>query len=78
MRAKLDQIEKHGIAKVTAQRIAALEEGQQVARGQSVDATLAKSKAEAELRSLQKAIADAPGPMGWLVRKAVRRLKFSP
>lgn len=77
-RAKLAKIEKHGIAKVTAQRMAALEEGQQVARGQAVDATLAKSKAEAELRSLQKAIADAPGPMGWLVRKAARRLGLGP
>jgi predicted nucleic acid-binding Zn-ribbon protein len=75
-RARLKQIEKHGIAKVTAQRLAALEEGQQVARGQAVDATLAKSKAEAQLRSLQKAIAEAPGPMGWLVRRAARRLQL--
>ncbi|MBP0447020.1 hypothetical protein J8J14_19785 [Roseomonas sp. SSH11] len=73
-RARLAQIEKHGIAKVTAQRLAALEEGQQVARGQAVDAALAKSKAEAELRSLRKAITEAPGPLGWLLRRAARRL----
>ncbi|WP_458094245.1 hypothetical protein [Roseomonas sp. WA12] len=76
-RAKLARIEKHGIAAVTAQRIAALEEGQQIARGQAVDATLAKSKAEAELRNLQKAIAEAPGPLGWLVRRAAQRLMLS-
>jgi hypothetical protein len=75
--AKLAQIERDGIAKVTAQRLAALEEGQQVARGQAVDAALARSKAEAELRKLQKAVAEAPGPLGWLVRRAAQRLKLS-
>jgi predicted nucleic acid-binding Zn-ribbon protein len=76
-RAKLKRIEEHGIAAVTAQRLAALEEGQQVARGQAVEAALARSRAEAELRALRKAIEDAPGPMGWLLRKAARRLKVS-
>ncbi|SHI42818.1 hypothetical protein SAMN02745194_00334 [Roseomonas rosea] len=75
-RAKLKQIEQQGIAKVTARRLAALEEGQQIARGQAVDAALAKSKAEAELRALRKAIAEAPGPLGWLIRKAAGRLRI--
>ncbi|MCR0983967.1 hypothetical protein [Roseomonas populi] len=76
-RARLAQIEKHGIDSATAQRLAALEEGQQVARGQAVDAALAKSKAEAELRALRKAITEAPGPLGWLLRRATRRLDIS-
>ncbi|HEY8611640.1 MAG TPA: hypothetical protein VIL69_10180 [Roseomonas sp.] len=75
-RARLKKIEQHGIATVTAQRMAALEEGQQVARGQAVEAAFARSMAEAELRSLQKAILDAPGPAGWLLRRAARRLKL--
>jgi hypothetical protein len=73
-RSELSRIKQQGIAAVTAQRIAALEEGQQVARGQAVDATLARSKAEAELRALRDAIAKAPGPAGWLMRRAARRL----
>jgi predicted nucleic acid-binding Zn-ribbon protein len=74
-RAKLQQIEQHGIAAVTAKRLAALEEGQQVARGQAVDAALARSRAEAELRQLQDAIRAAPGLRGWLLRRAALRLK---
>lgn len=74
-RAKLRAVERDGIAAVTARRLAALEEGQQVARGQAVEASLARSRAEAELRTLQRAITEAPGPMGWLLRRAARRLK---
>ncbi|KAA2214695.1 hypothetical protein [Teichococcus oryzae] len=59
---------------VLAKRLATLEEERQVARGLAVEATLARSKAEAELRRLQDAIERAPGWQGWLLRRAKRRL----
>ncbi|WP_426955623.1 hypothetical protein [Muricoccus radiodurans] len=77
-RTRLKHIEQHGIAVATAQRLAALEEGQMVARGQALEAIRARSQAEAEFRALQKAIHDAPGVAGWLLRRAVRHLKITP
>ncbi|MCK8787441.1 hypothetical protein M0638_24020 [Roseomonas sp. NAR14] len=73
-RTRLRAIEQQGIAKVTADRLAALDEGQKVARGQALDAVLARNQAEAELRALRDAIAKAPGVSGWLIRRAARRL----
>ena len=77
-RARLEQVERHGIEAATARRLAALEEGQQVARGQAVDAALARSRAEAELRRLREAIGAAPGLRGWLLRRAARGLEGEP
>jgi hypothetical protein len=59
---------------VVARRMAALEEERQVARGQAVDAVLARSKAEAELKALRDAIRHAPGVHGWLLRRAAKKL----
>ena len=73
-RATLQQIEQAGTDAFFAQRIARLEEGQQVARGQAVEAAVARSRAEAELKALQDAIGKAPGLSGWLLRRAQRRL----
>lgn len=53
-----------------AQRMARLEEERQVARGQAVDAALARGKVEAELKALRAAIEGAPGITGWLMRRA--------
>src|SRR5689334_7919696 len=55
-RAKLQQIEQGGADAFLARRLAELEEGQMVARGQAVEAAVARSRAEAELRALQDAI----------------------
>jgi hypothetical protein len=74
-RAALQQVEQGGADAFFARRLAQLEEGQQVARGQAVEATVAKSRAEAELRALRNAIEKAPGFAGWLLRRAQRRLE---
>ncbi len=60
---------------VLAKRLATLEEERQVARGLAVEATLARSKAEAELRQLRDAIDKASGWQGWLLRRAKRGLR---
>jgi multidrug resistance efflux pump len=73
-RAALRQVEQGGADAFLARRLAELEEGRLVARGQVVEATVAKSKAEAALRSLQDAIEKAPGLSGWLLRRAQKRL----
>lgn len=74
-RAALRQIEQSGADAFLARRLAELEEGRQVARGQAVEATVARSKAEAKLASLQDAISKAPGLSGWLLRRASRKLQ---
>lgn len=74
-REKLRQVEQGGADAFLARRLAELEEGRQVARGQAVEATVARSRAEAELRALQDAIEKAPGLWGWLLRKAKARLE---
>ncbi|MBR0665839.1 hypothetical protein GXW71_15890 [Roseomonas hellenica] len=76
--AKLQQIEEQGTDAFTARKIETLLEAAQIARGQAFDASLARNKAEGELRALQKAIAEAPGPTGWLLRRAARRLQAKP
>jgi hypothetical protein len=71
---KIQQLERGGAEPLVSKRLAELEEGQKVARGLAVDAAVARSRAEAELRSLRDAIEKAPGITGWLLRKAQRRL----
>lgn len=61
-------------AEVLARRIASLEEERMVARGQAVEAVLARNRAEAALKALSDAIERAPGLQGWLLRRAKRRL----
>ncbi|MDB5370011.1 MAG: hypothetical protein JWP20_1569 [Roseomonas sp.] len=76
-RGLLRQIELGGTEAgqlVVARRLAALEEERQIARGQAVEAALARSKAEAELKALRDAIRHAPGLRGWLLRRAGRGL----
>jgi hypothetical protein len=73
-RAALQRAESGGADPLIARRIAELEEGQKVARGIAVEAALAKSRAEAELRALQNAIGKVRGFEGWLLRRAQRRL----
>ncbi len=72
--ASLQEFEKGGVEAYAARRIAVLEEGQQVARGQAVEAAIAKSRAEGELKALRDAIAKVPGFHGWLLRRAVKKL----
>lgn len=74
-RARLREMEERGTDAFLARRLAELEEGRQVARGQAVEATVAKSRAEAELRALRDAIGKAPGVWGWLLRRAKRKLE---
>lgn len=74
-RAALHQVEQNGADAFLARRLAELEEGRQVARGQAVEATVARSKAEAKLAALQDAIGKAPGISGWLLRRASRKLQ---
>jgi hypothetical protein len=76
--AKLAAVEAGGIDAFTARKIEQLLEAAQVARGQAFDASLARNKAEGELRALHKAIAEAGGPTGWLLRRALRRLPTKP
>ncbi|MBO1074984.1 hypothetical protein [Roseomonas marmotae] len=73
-RAMLRQIEEKGADAFLARRLAELEEGRMVARGQLVEATVARSRAEAALQALQDAIGKAPGLYGWLLRRAQERL----
>ena len=72
--AQLRAVEQDGADRFLARRLAELEEGRQVARGQAVEATIAKAKAEGELKMLRDAIGKAPGLSGWLLRRAQRRL----
>jgi len=74
-RERLREVEQRGADAFLARRLAELEEGRQVARGHAVEAAVAKSRAEAELRALKDAIAKAPGVWGWLLRRAQRRLE---
>lgn len=73
-RARLREIEQGGPDSFLARRLAELEEGRQVARGQAVEATVARSRAEAELRALRDAIGKVPGVWGWMLRRAQKRL----
>jgi hypothetical protein len=73
-RAQLRRVEQEGADGFLAKRLADLEEGRQVARGQAVEATVARARAEAQLQALRDAIGKAPGLSGWLLRRAQRRL----
>lgn len=72
-RGRIAQLEAGGAEPLAARRIAELEEGQKVARGLAVEAAVARSTAEAELRRLRATIEHAPGLRGWLLRRALRR-----
>lgn len=76
--AKLKQLEEQGVDAYTAQRMEALRDAAQTARGQALDASVARNKAEGDLHALRRAIRDARGPTGWLLRRAVRRLGMEP
>lgn len=71
--ARLKEIEERGTEAYAARKIESLLEAAQIARGQAFDASLARNKAEGRLRSLEKAILEARGPAGWLLRRAARR-----
>ena len=68
------QVEQGGADAFLARRLAELEEGQQVARGQALEAAAARSRAEGELRVLRDAVEKASGLSGWLMRRARRRV----
>lgn len=72
--ARLREIEEKGTEAYTARKIEALLEAAQIARGQAFDASLARNRAEGELRTLERAIMGARGPSGWLLRRAARRV----
>ena len=75
-RAALRRAEEDGVHPGTdaelARRMAALREGQQVARGQAVEAALARSRAEAELAAMRASIGAVPGLRGWLLRRLAK------
>ena len=71
----LKQLEQGGADAFLTRRLAELAEGQRVARGQAVEAVVARSRAEAELRALEDAIGKAKGLSGWLLRRAQKRLR---
>ena len=73
--ATLKQLEQGGADAFLTRRITELEEGQRVARGQAVEAVVARSRAEAELRALEDTIGKAKGLSGWLLRRAQKRLR---
>ena len=75
--ATLKQLEQGGADAFLTRRIAELDEGQRVARGQAVEAVVARSRAEAELQALEYALGKAPGLSGWLLRRAQKRLRKS-
>lgn len=72
--AALRQVEQGGADAFLARRLTELEEGQQVARGQALEAAAARSRAEGELRALKDVVEKTPGLAGWLMRRAKRRL----
>lgn len=71
---QLREIEERGTEAYTARKIEGLLEAAQIARGQALDASLARNRAEGELRTLERAIMEARGPSGWLLRRAARRV----
>ena len=77
-RTRIQQLEQGGGEPLAARRIAELEEGQKVARGLAVEAALARSRAEGELKTLRAALERATGLRGWLLRRALRRLEGPP
>lgn len=72
--SRLREIEEKGAEAYTARKIESLLEAAQIARGQAFDASLARNRAESELRSLERAIMEARGPSGWFLRRAARRV----
>jgi hypothetical protein len=70
---RLREVEERGADAFLAGRLAELEEARQVARGQAVEAALARSRVEAELSALRDSVAKAKGVAGWLLRWAQRR-----
>ncbi|MDB5382790.1 MAG: hypothetical protein JWO26_2422 [Rhodospirillales bacterium] len=72
--AKLCQTGEQDADAFTAKKIETLIEAALTARGQALEAALERAKAQGELRELRDAIQKAPGPMGWLLRRAARRV----
>jgi hypothetical protein len=70
---RLREVEQRGADAFLAGRLAELEEARQVARGQAVEAALARSRVEAELNALRDSVAKAKGVAGWLLRWAERK-----
>jgi flagellar biosynthesis/type III secretory pathway protein FliH len=71
---RLREVEQRGADAFLAGRLAELEEARQVARGQAVEAALARSRVEAELNALRESVAQAnKGVPGWLLRWAQRK-----
>ena len=73
-RSRLRDIEEKGTDAYTARKIETLIEAAQIARGHAFDASLLRSRAEGDLRALERAILEASGPFGWLLRRAARRV----
>ncbi|MBW6399865.1 hypothetical protein KPL78_18545 [Roseomonas sp. HJA6] len=73
-RSKLQEIEEKGTDAYSARKIESLLEAAQIARGQAFDASVARNRAEGELRIVRRAILEARGPSGWLLRRAARRV----
>lgn len=73
VQARLREVEEQGTDAFMARKIEGLLAAAQTARGQALDASLARSKAEGELRALERVIAEARGPAGWLLRRVVAR-----
>ncbi len=71
-KARLDALVREGADTFATRRIAELEAARQVARGQALEAAAARSRAEAELRTLREAIEGAPGLRGRLMRWAAK------
>lgn len=72
--AKLREIEATSTESYTARKMESLLEAAQIARGQAFDASLARNQAVGRLRALERAILEARGPSGWLLRRAARRV----
>ncbi|MBR0672475.1 hypothetical protein [Neoroseomonas soli] len=72
--ARLREIEERGTEVYTARKIESLLEAAQIARGQAFDASLARNRAEGQLRALERAIVEVRGPYGWFLRRAARRV----
>jgi thioredoxin-like negative regulator of GroEL len=70
---RIQALEMGGADPLVAKRLAELEEGQKIARGLAVEAAVAKGRAEAELKALQRQIDEAPGLYGWLLRRMRKR-----
>jgi hypothetical protein len=72
--ARLREIDERGTESYMARKIESLLEAAQIARGQAFEASLARNRAESQLRALERAIVEVRGPSGWFLRRAARRV----